>query len=212
MREKRIEVKNEGFVIRIQTTSSSISKIHLFRESRVASILRSVSQSPLPCCWKQATKYHQGIFLLHYGTYWLSFSLLNRTVDWLAKRPQPLASEDRPLEGAKPIGHRPSHTREIGRQRPGDLVEAIDARRSVCTNCEHTTTERSKATVKELSTRSNTGLASARSMKKTTMEIRSWPNSQRRRPGPAALRNVCAACDGAESRRRTTYRAGTRPQ
>lgn len=34
----------------------------------------------------------------------------------------------------------PAITYGIGRQRPGDLVEAIDARRSVHTNCEHTTT------------------------------------------------------------------------
>lgn len=36
-------------------------------------------------------------------------------------------------------------------------------------------------------------------MKKTTMEIRSWPDS--------ALQDVCAACDGTEGRRRTAYRA-----
>ena len=70
----------------------------------------------------------------------------------------------------------PTITYGIGRQRPGDFVEAIDARRSVYTNCEHTTTGR-EATVKELGTRSDTGLASAGFMKKTTMEIRSWPDS-----------------------------------
>ena len=70
----------------------------------------------------------------------------------------------------------PTITYGIGRQRPGDFVEAIDARRSVYTNCEHTTTGR-EATVKELGTRFDTGLASAGFMKKTTMEIRSWPDS-----------------------------------
>lgn len=76
-----IKVKKEDFVIRIQSpTSSNISKIHLFRESGVASIPCSVSQSPPPRR-KRATKYHQGIFLLHYGTYRLSFLPLNRTVD-----------------------------------------------------------------------------------------------------------------------------------
>lgn len=68
----------------------------------------------------------------------------------------------------------PTITYGIGRQRPGDLVEAIDARRSVYTNCEHTTTGR-EAIVKELGTRSDTGLASAGFMRKT--EIRSWPDS-----------------------------------
>lgn len=90
----------------------------------------------------------------------------------------------------------PAITYGIGRQGPGDLVEAIDARRSVHTDCEHTTTGR-EATVKELGTRSETGLASAGFMRKT--EIRSWPDS--------AAPDVCAACDGTESRRRTAYRA-----
>ena len=46
----------------------------------------------------------------------------------------------------------PTISYEIMQAGPGDLVEAINARHSVCPNCEHTTTEHSNATVKELST------------------------------------------------------------